>query len=226
MRETTYIKELSLMLKASADEKDALWAAKYLKNQFEFFGIKAPARNAAFKEFFAKNGLPPEEQLEAMIDELFFLPEREFQYFGIELAAKFKREWKPESVYLFEKMAITKSWWDSVDYINIACIKPYFEKFTDDKASITQRWADSGNTWLQRLSLICQLGKKTRIDIPLLFRNILQLNHSDEFFIQKAIGWALRDLAWKEPDTVRKFVSENKLKPLSRREALKNLRPK
>ena len=116
-----------------------------------------------------------------------------------------------------------KSWWDSVDTINSVCFKPYFQKFPENRYEITQKWIDSENIWLQRLSVICQLGLKDKTDVELLFGNILQLTESKEFFVQKAIGWALRDLARNQPELVKKFVAENDLKPLSKREALKHL---
>jgi 3-methyladenine DNA glycosylase AlkD len=167
--------------------------------------------------------LPKFEDLEQIVDECFNQSEREFQYFGIELCGKFKKKWTAETLFLFEKMSVTKSWWDSVDYIKSVCFKDYFLKFPDKRYEITQKWIDSENIWLQRLSIIFQLGYKDKTDVELLKRNILQLNGSDEFFVQKAIGWALRDYARTDAEFVKKIVSENELKPLSKREALKHL---
>lgn len=219
-----YIQPLSRKLAAAANPETARWARSYMKDHFEFFGMKSPDRNALFKEFWAENGLPSMDDLGRTVEELFTLPEREFQYFGIELAAKYKKCYLPETLELIEHMAITKSWWDSVDYINSVCLRPWFKKHPENKAEITRRWIDSGNMWLQRLSIICQLGLREKTDIALLFRNILQLNTSKEFFIQKAIGWSLRELGKTWPDTVIEFVNENELKALSRREALKHLK--
>lgn len=194
-----------------------------MKNRCLFFGIKSPLRKEIIKEFFAENGLPEFAELNDIIDELFQLPQREFQYFGIELCGKLKKQWTAETLSLFEKMVVTKSWWDSVDYIKSVCLKDYFLKFPDERFEITQRWIDSGNIWLQRLSVIFQLGYKEKTDVELLQRNILQLTDSNEFFVQKAIGWALRDYARFNAEFVKKFVADNKLKPLSKREALKHL---
>ncbi len=220
---SAYIKNITKKFKQNANPENAVPMKKYMKNRFEFFGIKSPERKIIIKEFFAEKGLPEFIDLNEIIDELFQLPEREFQYFAIELCGKFKKSWTEESLSLFEKMAITKAWWDSVDYIKSVCFKPYFLKFPDRRYEITQRWIDSGNMWLQRLSLIYQLGYKDKTDVELLKRNILQLNKSDEFFVQKGIGWALRDYARFDPDFVKDFVAKTDLKPLSKREALKNL---
>ncbi len=175
-------------------------------------------------EFIETNGLPDFEQLEELIFALFEQPERELHHFAIEVCGKLKKDWTKETINLFEKMAMTKSWWDSVDGINIFCIRPYFTKFPDEIYEVTQSWIESGNIWLQRLSVICQLRKKEDTDKKLLTRNVLQLNDSEEFFVQKAIGWALRDLAHDDPEWVKDFVAKNDLKPLSKREALKNLK--
>jgi len=219
-----YFKPLTPKLAAAANANDAILAKMYMKDRFEFFGTRAPARNALFKEFWAEHGLPGFEDLDLLVTELFAMPEREYHYFAIEIVAKFKKQYTPETLALIEKIAVTNSWWDSVDYINSVCLRPYFKKYPENRVEITQRWIDSGNMWLQRLSVICQLDLRDKTDIALLFRNILQLNTSKEFFIQKAIGWALRELGKTYPETVVEFVGENDLKPLSRREALKHLR--
>ncbi len=218
-----FIEKISEKLKQNASAENAAPMKAYLKNRFEFFGIKSPERREIFRAFLAENDLPRVEDLEEIIIRLFDLPQREFHYFAIELAGKFKTDWTENSLELFEKMIAAKSWWDSVDSINSVCIKPYFQKFPERRFEITQKWIESENIWFQRLSVIFQLGLKDKTDVELLFRNILQLSRSKEFFVQKAIGWALRDLARTKTETVKTFVAENDLKPLSKREALKNL---
>ncbi|MEZ5429522.1 MAG: DNA alkylation repair protein [Pyrinomonadaceae bacterium] len=221
-KQTDYIRKLSEKLQQNAVPENVAPMKAYMKNRFEFFGLKAPQRRALFREFFAAEPLPPANELERNVLALFDLPEREFHYFAIELTGKFKRGWKPETLELFEKMILRRSWWDSVDYIKSVCLKDYFLRFPENRHQITQRWIDSGNIWLQRLSVIFQLGYRDKTDLELLKRNILQLIDSREFFVQKAIGWALRDYARTDPVFVRRFVSEHDLKPLSRREALKH----
>ena len=220
---SVYIKKIADKFKQNANAENAVPMKAYMKNRFEYFGIKSPRRKIILKDFFAENGLPEFEDLEPIVDKCFNLPEREFQYFAIELCGKFKKHWQEETLSMFEKMAVTKSWWDSVDYIKSVCLKDYFLRFPDKRYEITQCWIDSENIWLQRLSVIFQLGYKDKTDVELLKRNILQLNESDEFFVRKAIGWALRDYARTDAEFVKKFVAENDLKPLSKREALKHL---
>ena len=219
----SYLKTLTEEFKNSENANDAVKMAAYMKNRYEFFGIKTPERRKTQNEFLIENGLPKIDQLEKLVFDCFDQPQRELHHFGIEVCAKLKKHWTPGTIKLFEKMTVTNSWWDSVDAINIFCIKPYFAKFPDaDTYTITQSWIDSNNIWLQRLSLICQLRLTNKTDTKLLKRNILQLNGSDEFFIQKAIGWALRDYWRTDSKWVVKFVKENDLKPLSKREALKH----
>lgn len=218
-----YVQQISDKFKQNAKLENAVPMKKYMKGHFEYFGIKSPERRIISKEFFAKNSLPEFTDLNEIVDKLFQMPEREFQYFAIELCGKFKKLWTEETLSLFEKMSVTKSWWDTVDSIKSVCFKPYFLKFPDKRYEITQGWINSENIWLQRLSVIYQLGYKDKTDVELLKRNILQLNESSEFFVQKAIGWALRDYARFDAEFTKQFVAENDLKPLSRREALKNL---
>ncbi len=220
---SVYVNEIAGTFKKNAVPENIPWMKKYMKNRFEFFGIKSPERKIILNEFFAEKGLPKFEDLDAIVNELFNLPEREFHYFAVELCGKFKKRWTAASLTLFEKMATTKSWWDSVDYIKSVCLKDYFLRFPENRREITQRWINSENIWLQRLSIIFQLGYRDKTDVELLKRNILQLSDSKEFFVQKAIGWALRDYARTDAEFVKNFVAENDLKPLSEREALKNL---
>ncbi len=219
----SYIGSLQEKFGQASDPANAVRMSAYMKNRFPFFGIKTPERRRISREFINENGLPLFEKLDEVIFKLFELQHRELHHFAIELCGKYKNGWTPKTIKLFEKMAVTKSWWDSVDAINIFCIKPYFAKFPNaDTYSITQSWIDSGNIWLQRLSIIFQLRLTDKTDTKLLARNILQLNHSDEFSVQKAIGWALRDFWRTDPDWVISFVNRNDLKPLSIREALKH----
>ena len=218
-----YTDTISSKFADHADPKNAVKMSSYMKDRFPFFGIKTPLRRTIGKELIDRHGLPEIADLERTVFDLFSKDERELHHFGIELCAEYKKKWTRETIHLFEKMAQTKSWWDTVDSINIFCIKPFFAIFPNERAKCTQSWIDSGNIWLQRLSIICQLRLKEDTDTELLSRNILQLNQSDEFFIQKAIGWALRDFGHSNPEWVREFVRKTELKPLSKREALKHL---
>ena len=219
-----YLKPLIESFRAAADENAAKKMSAYLRNQFEFLGIKTPQRKKIFAEFLESAGIPAFDEVGNLARQLFELPEREFHQAAIDLCARTKRDWTKDSVDLFEELVKTKSWWDSVDSINTVCIRPFFGKFPVLRRSKTKSWNWSDNIWLQRVSIICQLRLKEDTDLELLEKNIDFLRQSDEFFVQKAIGWALRDYGHHDPDWVRGFVSRYELKPLSEREALKHIK--
>jgi 3-methyladenine DNA glycosylase AlkD len=218
-----YTKSLISVFQENADPENATQMKSYLRDQFEFFGIKTPLRRKLVKDFNSHNSDLDYSETEHIIFELFAQPQRELHYTAIELSAATKKKWTEESLELFERMILTKSWWDTVDSINSLCLRPFFRRFQVDRYGLTLGWIESDSIWLQRVSLIFQLRLKENTDTDLMTRNILLLNHSDEFFIQKAIGWILRDYGHTNPEWVRRFVSSNELKPLSRREALKKI---
>ena len=151
------------------------------------------------------------------------MPEREWQYFGIELLMHYKKQWKISTIKLVEYGITHKSWWDTVDYIADAWAGEYFKLFPQRIITVTGKWNQSNHMWLQRCSLLFQKKYKKSTDTKLLGRYIIQLSGSKEFFIRKAIGWILREYAKTDPEWVKKFVASTELSPLSRREALKNL---
>ncbi len=220
---TTYVQNLRNLLSNHSDEPTAEWSVAYMKDQFVFFGIKAPLRRMLFKQFMAENAPPQYNVLSDLVWELWLEPEREFQYFAIELLEKYKKTWEVGIIDLFEKIIVTKSWWDSVDGISSALVSVYFKKYPQQIKPVTERWMASGNIWLQRVCLIFQLTYRKETNTELMFQYMRQLTHSKEFFIQKAIGWALRQHARTDVDLVRQFVENTKLAPLSKREALKHL---
>ncbi len=202
----------------------AAGAKAYLRNQFEFHGLQSPLRRELVKEVFKKHTIHKEAELIACAKEIWELQQRENQYVAIELLAKYKKLWTIEIISFFEYLITTKSWWDSVDTIFSLLLAPYFKLYPQQIKLITGRWNKTeDNFWLQRCSIMFQKPYKKDTDIDLLQQYILNCNHSKEFFIQKAIGWALREYAKTNPAWVKEFVANNKLAPLSVREALKHI---
>ncbi len=216
-----YLEHLKELYEVCYNRDDSEAMSTYMKNHFEFYGIKSEKRKEIVKQFLKENGLPPSGDLDKIIQELWDLPEREYQYFGMELVKKHLKDMTPKSMRLIEFMILNKSWWDTVDYIASNIVGGIFMTHPELIDCYTDKWVDSDNIWLKRTALLFQLKYRSETNEKLLFENILKLSDSDEFFIQKAIGWSLREYSKHEPASVIKFVKNNKLKPLSEREALK-----
>jgi 3-methyladenine DNA glycosylase AlkD len=192
-----------------------------MKDKFEFFGIKSVERKKLTKKFLAFHGIPSEEGYEEVIREMWGLPQRELQYAALNILERLVKKWIPVEIKLLEHLIVTKSWWDTVDWLATRIVGVRFRQNPELISSTHSRWIKSGNIWLQRVSVLFQLKYKDKTDMKLLFSTIQELSESDEFFIQKAIGWALREYSKTDPAVVQKFIDENELAPLSRREALK-----
>jgi 3-methyladenine DNA glycosylase AlkD len=218
----SFVKTLATKLASVANEEKAVGMQAYMKNQFAFLGIQSPQRRKVCKEHIRQNKLEDGKQLETIVKELWNLQEREFQYCAIELLAFYKKLWEKAIIDLFEFCITTKSWWDTVDFIATECTGPYFKIFPGQIVHVTSQWNSSENIWLQRSSLLFQKGYKKDTDTKLLSAYIKNLSFSKEFFVQKAIGWMLREYAKTNPEWVKKFVDSNLLAPLSKREALKH----
>ena len=217
----SYLIPVKKAFRQHTDPVKAAGAKAYMRNQFDFFGIQTPIRRQISKEIF-QAGLPEIDALPIIIRDAWAQSEREFQYFAIELAGAMKNQWLPDMVPLIEKMITQKSWWDSVDHIATWILGPYFQKYPNQIKDVTYKWNQSDNFWLQRSSIMFQKSYRSKTDTKLLTDYILHCAGSKEFFIQKAIGWALREYAKTNADWVKKFVNTNELPVLSRREALKH----
>lgn len=218
-----YVKGIKKIYAAHSNPEKAVGAKAYMRNQFEFYGLTMPVRRQLSKAYMKATPLPEYAALPGIIETLYALPEREFHYFAIELVAAYKKHWKEDIIKLVEKMIIKNSWWDTVDYIASELSAPYFKRFPERIETITRRWNRSDNFWLQRSSLLFQKNYKAALDKDLLTEYILHLSSSKEFFIQKAIGWVLREHSRHDPGWIKAFVNKHPLAPLSKREALKTI---
>ena len=218
-----YIEPLAKELTESADAERAVGVKAYMKNKFEYFGMPMAERRLIFKHHMKQHVVSSLDELELIVRELWSLPEREFQYCGIELITNSKRLWSQSIIKLLEFCITTKSWWDTVDSINGECCGKYFQLYPQKISAMTGKWNKSSNMWLQRSSLLFQNKYKSKTDTELLSNYIMHLSPSKEFFIQKAIGWVLREYAKTNPDWVVAFVSNHALPSLSKREAMKHL---
>ena len=220
----TFITELENTFAANAKAENALPMSKYMKDLFPFYGIKTDERRAILKSVCKKHQAEIDSNARTIAWELFLKKERELQYCGIEIIMKsLKNNYIIEDIVWIEKLLITNSWWDSVDTISKYILGSYLKQFPTEIATVVQRFSNAENIWLNRSVILFQLGYKSTTDFNLLQSLCLKHSHSNEFFIRKAIGWALREYAKTDPDAVRKFVLQSNIKPLSKKEALKNI---
>ncbi len=219
---SSFVFKLREQIQQSSARERRIGAEAYMRNQFIFIGVDTATRRQVFKLFLANNQKPPYEELATVINEM-WLSERELQYCAIELGALYKKQWQLSFIETIEACIVAKSWWDTIDHIASEWTGPYFRLFPDLVKPVTGRWNRSENIWLQRSSLLFQKKYKLQTDTKLFAKYILNCAASNEFFIQKGIGWALREYAKTNPGWVKAFVVNHTLKPLSRREALKNL---
>jgi len=218
-----YLTSLKQAFEKAANETEAKGMKAYMLNQFEFYGVKTPQRDAIVKAFLKINRIEKYNELEKVVKCMWSQKEREWQYAAIDLLASHSTLWRASTIQLIQYCLIHKSWWDSVDSIGSDWLPKYFSLFPEKQISITQKWNQSNNMWLQRSSILFQRSYKKNTDTELLAKYILQQQSSKEFFIQKAIGWALREYSKTNPKWVKSFVEKQDLAPLSKREALKKI---
>ncbi len=216
-----YLIPLTEYYRNNKDAEVSLYMKKYFRGKYDFFGIKTPVRKNIYKDFFSKYGYPDENQYTNILKELWNLPEREYQYFGMELFRRNIKNSTTKTIESYEYMITHKSWWDTVDGISINLVGPFFKRFTLMSGPFIDKWVHSDNIWLQRSAILFQLKYKEETNKSLLFQYIKYLSGSKEFFVQKAIGWALRELSKSSEEDVVEFVNSNHLAALSKREALR-----
>ncbi len=219
-----YTEQLKTFFERHANPVIAEPMAKYMRNKFLYLGLKTPERKLLNKQFFKEHGYPDKKDFEKIILDLWELPQREYQYIALDILEKFIKKLEKNDIALLEKLIIQKSWWDTVDYLATRIIGEYFKKYPENIILYTSRWIDSENIWLQRTAILFQLKYKKETDKELLFRYINKCSDTKEFFINKAIGWALREYVRTDKAWVVDFVQNSRLSNLSIREALKHVR--
>ncbi|MFZ6818820.1 DNA alkylation repair protein [Undibacterium sp. Ji22W] len=225
MHVSEFFQQIQVLLLAHANSENALPMRAYMRSQFEFLGIKTPMRRHLLKET-GKISVSPTELLQ-LAQALWQLPQREFHYVAIDLLAQHRKILSLEHVAELLNLARQKAWWDSVDGLAAVIGDVLFavhNKQPHAQVCMDQALQDS-SMWIRRIAMTHQLGWRLQTDTLRLFSYAEQLAGEDEFFIRKAIGWALRDYAKWNPDLVRKFIAMQapRFSTLTVREALKNL---
>ena len=215
------VEELLENLKTVGNPDDAVVMRAYMKNKFDFLGVKTPVRRKLAKAFF-------KQQTDSVIDWVFINeawdnPYRELQYAALAYLEIRKKLLTPSDLPRLKKLAQTKSWWDTIDFLD-RLVGSIIARFPETKEIILS-WSCDQDFWLRRLAIDHQLLRKEDTDTELLEKILVNNLGQTEFFINKAIGWALRDYSKTNPDWVRDFIEQHQaeMAALSIREGSKYL---
>ena len=212
---------------SAADPARAAGMQAYMKSTMPYYGVKSPQVDVICKKVFAEHPFPKCSEWRAAILELWRGAQyREERYAAIRLVSlKRHREcWSPDLMPMLEEMIVSGAWWDYVDAL-AQVAGELLRSHPKEIRPLMRAWSRDANLWKRRVSIICQLSFKRDTDLKLLYSNIEPNLPDRDFFIRKAIGWALRQYAWTDPKEVARYVREHEaqLSGLSRREALKNI---
>ena len=217
--------ELSGLITELEENRNELLAEsmeKYMQDKFRFLGIRGPKRTELYKKYF------PTARKTKVIDWNFIetcwtKEEREFQYVVVYYLKAMQKFLKREDISRLKYLIVTKSWWDTVDLLAkvVGSLVIRFEGLDQ----IMLEWSKDSDIWLRRVAMLHQLSFKEKVDEGLLEKILLANLGDNEFFINKAVGWALRDYSKFNPEWVTKFIEKNRenMANLSLREASKYL---
>ena len=212
------------LLEPSRDAAAAHTMARYMKDRFPFLGLPRPAYQALAKPLVAE--LKPHASQPLLLEiagRLWKLPEREYQYLAGDVLDRYRKQLTPAALPALRALLEQKSWWDSVDQLTGRVLGPLVLAQPELRLEV-DRWSQDANFWVRRAAILHQLAYREHTDTGRLFGYCERNAKDPEFFIRKAIGWALRQHAKHDPEAVRGFVAAHpELSPLSRREALKHV---
>lgn len=210
------------------DPRRAAGQQAYMKSAMPYRGVPMPPIRATCRKLFADLAFPTRAVWTGSVLSLWRGAKfREERYAAVELTGhKLAKAFQtPAAMPLYEEIIVTGAWWDYVDVIAGARVGPILRDYPGPMKKKMRVWSKSPNMWKRRTSVLCQLGFKKETDLDLLYACIEPSLDSKEFFLRKAIGWALRQYAWTDPAEIKRYVRDNRtrLSPLSIREALKNV---
>ncbi|MEU1892078.1 DNA alkylation repair protein [Streptomyces pristinaespiralis] len=220
----TVMDRLVVVYPAAADADRAAKAAAYMKGVAPFLGIPTPERRKLSRTVLAGTPLPDEADCTAVALRCWALPEREYHYFAADYLRRHVGRCSSGFLPVARRLVTTVPWWDTVDVLAVHVVGPLVAA---DPAlgAVMDEWIDDEDVWVVRTALLHQLRFRAATDTGRLFDHCLRQAGHPDFFVRKAIGWALRQYAATDPDAVRQFVdgARDRLSPLSVREALKHL---
>jgi 3-methyladenine DNA glycosylase AlkD len=228
MDATARVDVIRVGLAEAGDPARAPGMQAYMKSTMPYRGVMTKPLRALVAEVMAGHPFADRADWESTVDMLWDgATHREERYAAVDLAGyRSARVWQdPAAVPRYDHWVVTGAWWDHVDAVAIHRIGPILRSHRPELTPVVRRWIEDPDLWRRRASIICQVGAKADTDIDLLAGAILPNLGDRDFFIRKAIGWALRDYARTDPDWVRRFVAAHRgrLSPLSYREATRHL---
>lgn len=197
------IETLKKEFSARANEEKANYLVGYMRNQFLFYGLQTPERRAIYHNFL-KDEKKKKEVDWKLLDQAWDEEQRELQYFACDYLLAMKKYIAFDDLAKIERFVRTKQWWDTIDSL----IKIYgYVGLTDNRVyDLMLKWSQDPDFWVRRVAIEHQLLRKKKMNTALLQKIIENNLDSQEFFINKAIGWALRDYSKTNPDWVRNFI--------------------
>ncbi|WP_030158347.1 DNA alkylation repair protein [Streptomyces sp. NRRL S-244] len=220
----TLVDRLTTAYGAAADPERARSMAAYMKDVAPFLGIRTPLRRELSKAVTRQSAEPAEADVTALVLRCWELPEREYHYFAVDYLRRHVRVCSSGFLPVVRRLVVTVPWWDTVDLLAAHAAGPLVAA-DPELTAVMDEWIGDEDLWLARTALLHQLRYKSATDAGRLFAYCRRQSGHPDFFIRKAIGWALREYAKTDPEAVRAFVGAERdaLSPLSVREALKNL---
>ena len=220
----TAFENLSTDLRAAANPDKAPRMAAYMKDQFSFLGLTSPERRRLQKPFMAVALTAKPDEVLDIADLCWEADEREFQYVGSDLLRARAKSLRATDLDRLYARIVDKSWWDTIDALAAHPVGILVTRFPD-LGEVMDTWIDDPNIWVARTAILHQLRYKEAVDQERLFSYVIKRADDTEFFIRKALGWALRSYSFVAPDQVQSFVAEHEheLSGLTKREALKHL---
>jgi 3-methyladenine DNA glycosylase AlkD len=220
--------KLRKAMRQAGDPVRAAAQQAYMKSAMPYYGISTTALRALCKAAYTEVQIETAEKWQGQVLDIWRNARfREERYAAIGLTGdkRFRPFQTPAAVKMYEEMIVTGAWWDYVDSIASNRLGPILKDYPAPMRRKMLAWSKSADMWKRRTSIICQLGFKGETDLELLYACIEPSLGSKEFFLKKAIGWALRQYARTDADEVRKYVRRNRarLSALSCREALKHI---
>ena len=212
-------------LAAQANPEKGLQMAAYMKTEMPFYGVQKPSRTPIVRQVVREFPIEDRAEYEGLVLALWALPHREEKYIAQALAVSHKQFMIPESLPLYRRMIVEGAWWDFVDEVATHMVRHLIINYPGETWPVVDPWIEDRDMWLRRTAIICQVGAKEHTDPERLFDFCEQRAFEKEFFIRKAIGWALREYAKTSPEAVVGFVEEHRdeLSGLSFREATKHI---